>query len=346
MTSLEEQFARFRGSGDARALGAVFDALAPELLLVAAHVAPAATDAEDLVQATFLDAIEKAARWDAARPLLPWLIGILVNHARAVRRQHARELDPARLLPTVEPSPLEQLAQQETAERIAAAVRALPRQYRQVLTLRLVHGLSPTAIAHALGCPVATCKTRLSRGMDWLRRALPASLAGAVALVAAGRGLAQVRAVVLERAATLVPVAGAVGSLSLLLGGLAVKKLALALAAAVLALVAWIALQPSEIAPAAAPRANAPSAASVAAVPDAAARDHGAAPSTGAADARTAVATDPAATTGALALQFVWADDGSPAAHLHVSCQTGSDSYKEWRTNAEGVLQKRSLEPG
>src|SRR5262245_60344626 len=106
MTSLEQQFARFRSSGDANALAAVFDALAPELLLVAAHVAPAATDAEDRVQATFLDAIEKAARWDTARPLLPWLIGILVNHARGLRRRRARELDASRIAPlvaTVEP---------------------------------------------------------------------------------------------------------------------------------------------------------------------------------------------------------------------------------------------------
>jgi len=297
------------------------------------------------VQATFLDAIEKAARWDEQRPLLPWLIGILVNHARAMRRQHARALDASRLPPPEAPSPLDELAQQETAERIAAAVRALPRQYRQVLTLRLVHGLSPTAIAHALGCPVATCKTRLQRGMEWLRKALPASLAGSAALlVAAGRGLAQVRAVVLERAASLVPVAGAVGSLSLLLGGLAVKKLALALATAALALVAWIALQPPE-APAAAPRAIAPIDASVAAVPNAVAQAHDTATSTGDAG-RTAVVTDPAATTGGLALEFVWADDGSPAAQVHVQYRCGQGPLSMWSTDAAGMLRRSGLRPG
>lgn len=62
----EQGLERFRNHADAQALATTFDAVAPELLLVAAHVAPAGCDAEDLMQATFLDAIEKAARWDAS----------------------------------------------------------------------------------------------------------------------------------------------------------------------------------------------------------------------------------------------------------------------------------------
>jgi hypothetical protein len=206
-----------------------------------------------------------------------------------------------------------------------------------------VHGLSPTAIAHALGCPVATCKTRLQRGMDWLRKALPASLAGSAALlVAGGRGLAQVRAAVLERAASLVPVAaGTVVSLSLL-GGLAVKKIALAVAAALLALFAWTQLRPPNVPPVA-PLAN-NAAPTTATATDATASPPAAAPDAG---ARTAV-TEPAAaaTTGALALEFVWADDQTPAANLHVQYMRGSGPYSMWPTDAAGRLQRKNLQPG
>ena len=127
MNSPERDFARFRQHADARALAAVFDALAPELLLIAAHVAVAGTEAEDLVQATFLDAIEKAERWDASRPLLPWLIGILVNHARLERRRRERALDADRLPKASEPSPLDAAAASEVAEHVSQALRKLPR---------------------------------------------------------------------------------------------------------------------------------------------------------------------------------------------------------------------------
>ena len=72
----EQHFLRYRERGDAEALGLVFDALAPELLLVAAHLA-GGDHAEDVVQATFVDAIRQQDRWDAGRPLAPWLCGML-----------------------------------------------------------------------------------------------------------------------------------------------------------------------------------------------------------------------------------------------------------------------------
>ena len=54
----------------------------PRLLRMALHLGRDPGDAEDLVQATFLTAIEKAATYDASRPLLPWLTGILIRHAQ------------------------------------------------------------------------------------------------------------------------------------------------------------------------------------------------------------------------------------------------------------------------
>ena len=56
-----------------------YDEVAPELLLVAAHIGETGGNAEDLVQATFLAAMEQAGSFEPGRPLMPWLIGILVN---------------------------------------------------------------------------------------------------------------------------------------------------------------------------------------------------------------------------------------------------------------------------
>ena len=64
--AVETLFARFADTGVPDALAAVFDQLAGKLLLVASHLAGGSV-AEDLVQATFVDAIRQRQRWDRAR---------------------------------------------------------------------------------------------------------------------------------------------------------------------------------------------------------------------------------------------------------------------------------------
>ena len=354
MTSPEALFLRFRQRADGAALAAVFDALAPELLLVAAHVAAPGSDPADLLQATFLDGIDKAARWDSARPLLPWLIGILVNHARQERRRLHRVVDPERVpRAAAEPSPLDALAANEVAEQVAAALASLPRQLRQTLSLRLVHGLTPTEIAHALGCPVATAKTRLQRGMEWLRRVLPAGIAVSVAgVVTTGRGLAAVRAVVLGKAkvaavATGMTAAGVTAGV--IAGGLAMKKVVIAAIALLCVAALWVvAPRPDEPArvPARVPAAPMP------VVADASSATAMQPP----ADApvaidRVAVPTGAPVTTGSAALEFAWKGDGTPAAGLRVSRQRDSrdgpsQTLPDLHADAHGRLQLADQEPG
>src|SRR5687768_7797638 len=79
---LESLFDRFRHHGDVAALTRVFDAAAPELIAVARWMTRHASGAEDLVQQTFLTAIERRESFDSRRNLLPWMLGILASHAR------------------------------------------------------------------------------------------------------------------------------------------------------------------------------------------------------------------------------------------------------------------------
>src|SRR4029079_1661989 len=81
MSRVEDLFERFRSQGDTQALGQVFDELGTRLQRIARHLAPDRAAAEDLVQATFLTAIEKRDAFDASRALEPWLTGILIQHA-------------------------------------------------------------------------------------------------------------------------------------------------------------------------------------------------------------------------------------------------------------------------
>ena len=61
------------------AIARVFDHAAPKLLLLAAHWTNNAADREDLVQATFVQAVRDAEQFDPGRRVLPWLAKILAN---------------------------------------------------------------------------------------------------------------------------------------------------------------------------------------------------------------------------------------------------------------------------
>ncbi|MBX3461554.1 MAG: sigma-70 family RNA polymerase sigma factor [Planctomycetes bacterium] len=196
--TVELAFRRFQRHREPRALALVFDRTAADLLALARHLAPPGTEAEDLVQATFVTAIEAAATHRPGERVLPWLCGILANHARAARRQGRRQPDPTRLQQPVG-DPAAAAAAAELHAELAAAIDRLPDAYRPVLRLVLAHGLQAHEVARALDRPAGTVRAQVARGLDRLRRSLPASLAGSAAVtLAAGRGLAAVRRAVLS----------------------------------------------------------------------------------------------------------------------------------------------------
>jgi RNA polymerase sigma-70 factor (ECF subfamily) len=225
----ERDFTAWLDHRDADALARVFDATGGKLLLLAAHLAGSGERAQDLVQATFLAAIARGASWDRARPLWPWLAAILHNELLMERRRGRRrrevDLDAAHAAASDAPGPQQLAASEEALAAVLRAIDALPLPYRQVLRLRLVHGLRPVDIARSLEVPVGTVRAQLHRGLEQLRGALPAGVAGALAVLLVGDDvlLAQVRMRVLEHAATGSPAAAAVAAWSLLGGWLSMN---------------------------------------------------------------------------------------------------------------------------
>ena len=82
----------FVRSGDAAAFAVAFDTTAQDLLLVATRLCRARQTVEDALQDTWLQAIRRGRTFDPQRPLLPWLIGILIQALRMRRRQERRRL--------------------------------------------------------------------------------------------------------------------------------------------------------------------------------------------------------------------------------------------------------------
>ena len=232
---LEHLFERFRVRSDVDALGQVFDATAPALRRVARHLTRDAAEAEDLVQATFLAAIERRATFDATRELNAWLTGILLKQASLVRRARGRAIQPDRLAERSVEDPLDAAVARELSEALTSALARLSPSDRDVLIPLLLDGRRAVEIARELGRRPDTIHMRIHRGLARLRQLLPASVAVAVlARIGGAHGLSAVRAHVLKSARLEVAVGGA-GSAGVAALGMAMsmKNIAVALAIAV-----------------------------------------------------------------------------------------------------------------
>ncbi|MCP3920312.1 MAG: sigma-70 family RNA polymerase sigma factor [bacterium] len=210
--SLVRAFRRYGDKGDPAALATVFDATADDLRVIARHLTGDAATAEDVVQATFLTAMQKAREYDPARPLAPWLTGILVRHAhkaRAVRRPQRLDEEAAPEHGPSDPAHLVQV--NETRSRVTAAIERLSATDRGILEPFLVQAEPPGAIAERLGITPGAAYVRLHRALKRLRRALPVGVTPAVGLVP-GRGLGAVRDEVLRGARGTAPPAASVAA--------------------------------------------------------------------------------------------------------------------------------------
>jgi RNA polymerase sigma-70 factor, ECF subfamily len=75
-------------------------------------------------------------------------------------------------LPTSGDQPAAELLDRLGSERVMAALRRLPREYRIVCTLSLMVDLTYEEIARVLEYPVGTVRSRLHRGRKMLQKAL------------------------------------------------------------------------------------------------------------------------------------------------------------------------------
>ncbi|MGW6917951.1 RNA polymerase sigma factor [Kitasatospora sp. NPDC054939] len=186
--------ARLR-AGDQRAFGELFDEHAQDLYRYAVRASGDWATGEDVVQLTFLEAwrLRGKLREEEGESVRPWLFGIaanvLRNTARAVRRHRAAmERLPNR---DVVPDFADELVGRlDDSAHLAAAGRALARLRkgeREVFTLCVWAGLDYAGAARALGVPIGTVRSRLSRARTRLRK-LAAEELGAGTEPAAGGG--------------------------------------------------------------------------------------------------------------------------------------------------------------
>ncbi|MFF0864098.1 RNA polymerase sigma factor [Nonomuraea sp. NPDC003560] len=161
--------ARIR-AGDRAAFSRLFDEYAKAVYNHAFRLTANWSEAEDVMALTFLEAWRLRAKIDPeGGSLRPWLLGIATNVSRNVRRAARRHDDALARIPKGESVPdfaEEVVGRIDDAERLAAVRRAfgrLRKQEQDVFALCVWAALDYAQAAEALGVPVGTVRSRLSR---------------------------------------------------------------------------------------------------------------------------------------------------------------------------------------
>jgi RNA polymerase sigma-70 factor (ECF subfamily) len=140
------------------------------------------TEAEDLVQETYLRALRASDRLRPDSNVKSWLFTILRNvYLNQIRHQQSgpaivdREDQFSDLPETVSSSEQDPLSAYLTSlkqQDVHRAVESLPSVYREVIILREFEDLSYQQIAEVLNCPTGTVMSRLGRAREKLKGVL------------------------------------------------------------------------------------------------------------------------------------------------------------------------------
>ena len=178
MTEDRDLAAAVARSGDEAAFRALYRRHTPALYRLALRLGGGDEPwAEELVQRSWIRAVEGLGAFGWRSALSTWLGGIAINCARELWRE-GRGRDEAL---DEEPVPVDRASPAGPEDRIdlERAIERLPQGYRQVFVLHDVEGYTHEEIGSLLGIEAGTSKSQLSHARKRLRSALepPASWA-------------------------------------------------------------------------------------------------------------------------------------------------------------------------
>ncbi len=136
--------------------------------------------AEDAAQESFLKAYCSLHTFRGDSAFSTWLYRITVNHCKDLLRKRAREKTQSwEAMMEEYGEPIQRLWMQEDpksagfqAEFVERLLSELPPDYRVILTLREMQGLSYEEMAGTLECTVELVKSRLRRAREALQKKL------------------------------------------------------------------------------------------------------------------------------------------------------------------------------
>ena len=184
MRSEIEQAVHLLRRGDDAALEQALSLLQNTVFSFSMRVCGQREDAEDTMQEVLLKSVPHLPKFDSARALVVWLYKVAKNHCLMSRRRSKFAPNPNLSLEELMPDrrELQQLGtdgrinpeafaiRSEEAGRLRDAIQRLPPQYRIVLVLRDMEGLTDEEVAEITGLRSGTVRVRLHRARLFVRK--------------------------------------------------------------------------------------------------------------------------------------------------------------------------------
>jgi RNA polymerase sigma-70 factor (ECF subfamily) len=158
-------------------LAGLYDACSGPVYRLAMMLCCSSQEAEDLCHDVFLRYWQQGRYEPSRGPVLAYLL--LLTRSMAINRINQRKNRwqlvqrwSEQLFPRTVASPQASAEADDLAERVRAALAAIPTNQREVLEMAYYEGLSQSAIAERLQQPLGTVKTRSRQGLIRLRELL------------------------------------------------------------------------------------------------------------------------------------------------------------------------------
>lgn len=170
-----EMVARAR-QGDREALEGVLASITPSIHRFALRMCKNVHDAEDVLQDTLINVAGHLGDFEGRSSLSSWVFALTrsacTRKRRGLKNQPTEGDERLTEAPDRGPTPEAQVADQELASALSGALDALSDDYREVILLRDIEGLSAPEAASSLGITVDALKSRLHRAREALHAAL------------------------------------------------------------------------------------------------------------------------------------------------------------------------------
>jgi RNA polymerase sigma-70 factor (ECF subfamily) len=166
----DKELAAQAAEGDIDAFGGLFERYAREVYRLALSLGHRRPEAEDLMQDTFLAALEGIGRFEGRSSFRTWIMAIVFRQSSRHRRYRAmRAMEPYDEASSI--MAISQDAGPRHAQRldVHAMLDSLSDEHRAVLVLRELQGMSYDEMALTLQIPRGTVESRLFRARNLLR---------------------------------------------------------------------------------------------------------------------------------------------------------------------------------
>ncbi|MGF1617112.1 MAG: RNA polymerase sigma factor [Acidimicrobiia bacterium] len=163
-------------SGDHGAFEAIMRQHEDRVFSVCLRITGNRDSALDATQETFLTVFSKAGQFKGDAALGTWIYRIAVNTCYdQLRKAKRRKTDPLpEYLDPIDPSAENAIDSAALRPEMQAALASLPTDFKAAIVLSDIEGMSMAEVAHALGVPPGTVKSRLFRGRRLLAEYLGA----------------------------------------------------------------------------------------------------------------------------------------------------------------------------